>query len=74
MVGGFKPEKDQALITQLRKAGAIIIGTTNVPYMLMDYQTYGEIYPPASNPYDTTRTLAAALEEAPLHWLLVSFH
>lgn len=56
MVGGFKPEKDQALITQLRKAGAIIIGTTNVPYMLMDYQTYGEIYPPASNPYDTTRT------------------
>lgn len=56
MIGGFKPGEDQALVKQLRKSGAIIIGTTNVPAMLMDYQTQGEIYPTASNPYDTTRT------------------
>jgi amidase len=36
--------------------GAIIIGTTNVPKMLIDFQTFGEIYPRGNNPYDTTRT------------------
>ncbi|TAK35815.1 MAG: hypothetical protein EPO28_14170 [Saprospiraceae bacterium] len=56
MIGGFRAPEDQKMVAQLRKAGAIIIGTTNVPLMLMDYQTQGEIYPPASNPYDTTRT------------------
>ena len=56
MIGGFQADKDQAIVAQLKKAGAIIMGTTNVPYMLMDFQTQGEIYPTASNPYDTTRT------------------
>lgn len=56
MIGGFQASEDQNMITQLRKAGAIIIGSTNIPYMLFDYQTQGEIYPTASNPYDTTRT------------------
>lgn len=56
MIGGFKPASDQAVVNQLKKSGAIIIGTTNVPHMLMDYQTQGEIYPTASNPYDTSRT------------------
>lgn len=56
MIGGFKPTSDQAVVNQLKKSGAIIIGTTNVPHMLMDYQTQGEIYPTASNPYDTSRT------------------
>ena len=36
--------------------GAIILGATNVPRMLIDIQTNGDIYPGASNPYDTTRT------------------
>lgn len=35
--------------------GAIILGTTNVPRMLIDLQTNGDIYPTGSNPYDTTR-------------------
>lgn len=56
MIGGFKPTSDQAVVKQLKKSGAIIIGTTNVPLMLMDYQTQGEIYPTANNPYDTSRT------------------
>ncbi len=47
---------DGELIKQLKKSGAIIIGKTNIPTMLMDFQTQGEIYPPANNPYDTTRT------------------
>ena len=56
IIGGYRAPEDQIMVAQLRKAGAIIIGSTNVPMLLMDYQTQGEIYPTASNPYDTTRT------------------
>lgn len=49
-------KEDAPLVATLRKAGAIVLGTTNLPYMLADYQTAGEIYPTGSNPYDTTRT------------------
>lgn len=55
-IGGFAAPDDQKIVQQLRNAGAVILGSTNVPYMLMDYQTYGDIYPPASNPYDTSLT------------------
>lgn len=55
-IGGFMPDYNQKIVEQLKKSGAVIIGTTNVPYMLLDYQTYGDIYPPASNPYDTSCT------------------
>jgi amidase len=53
---GFIAPRNAIIVDQLRKAGAIIIGTTNDAYMLSDYQTQGEVYPAASNPYDTTRT------------------
>lgn len=53
---GFTAPDDGPLVKQLKKEGAIILGTTNVPFMLADYQTYGEVYPAASNPYDTSRT------------------
>lgn len=53
---GFTAYKDAPLVEAIKNAGAIILGTTNVPFMLSDYQTQGEVYPTASNPYDTTRT------------------
>ncbi len=53
---GFIAPEDGAMVHSLKRAGAIILGTTNVPFMLTDYQTHGEVYPTASNPYDTTRT------------------
>ena len=53
---GFIAPEDAVVVSHLKEAGAIILGTTNVPYMLQDYQTQGEVYPTASNPYDTTRT------------------
>ncbi len=55
MFGLVAPE-DGALAASLKRAGAVILGTTNVPFMLSDYQTHGELYPTANNPYDTTRT------------------
>ncbi len=56
MFGGFVAPDDGPLVAQLKKAGAIVLGTTNVPFMLGDYQTQGELYPTGSNPYDTRRT------------------
>ena len=48
--------RDAAIVTKIKNSGAIVLGTTNVPYMLNSFQTQGEIYPTASNPFDTTRT------------------
>lgn len=53
---GFTAPYDAVVVKQLKDAGAVILGTTNVPALLSDYQTQGEVYPTASNPYDTTRT------------------
>ncbi len=53
---GFVAPRNAEVVKTLKEAGAIILGTTNVPYMLSDYQTQGEIYPTANNPFDTSRT------------------
>lgn len=53
---GFIAPEDAVIVKQIKKSGAIILGTTNVPFMLSDFQTQGEVYPTANNPYDTTRT------------------
>jgi len=48
--------EDAFVVRQLRGAGASILGKTNIPTMLSDYQSFGPIYPTANNPYDLTRT------------------
>ena len=53
---GFTAPRNAEVVKQIRNAGAIILGTTNEPFMLADYQTQGEVYPTANNPFDTTRT------------------
>jgi amidase len=53
---GFIAPRNAEVVYQLRNAGAIILGTTNDAYLLSDYQTQGEVYPTANNPFDTTRT------------------
>lgn len=47
---------DADLVAVLRKAGAVIWGKTNVPFMLGDIQSYNEIYGTTNNPYDVSRT------------------
>jgi amidase len=54
--GGFVAPRNAALVDALLAEGAIIIGTTNIPQYLDDFQVQGEIYPEGSNPYDLTRT------------------
>ncbi len=53
---GFIAPSNAPVVDAWLNEGAIILGTTNVPRMLIDLQTNGDIYPEASNPYDTTRT------------------
>ena len=59
---GFPPQKDfiaaeDALaITRVKDAGAVILGKTNVPVALADWQSYNDIYGTTNNPYDLGRT------------------
>ena len=43
-------------VDRLESAGAIVIGKTNTPVMLTDWQTYNPTYGTTNNPWDLTRT------------------
>jgi amidase len=43
-------------VTRLERAGAIVLGKTNVPLFLQDFQSYNEVYGTTRNPYDRSRT------------------
>lgn len=53
---GYVPEKDAPLVARLKAAGAIILGNTNVPEMLMAYETDNLLYGRTNNPWNLTRT------------------
>ncbi len=52
----FVPPEDALTITRVKDAGGIILGKTNVPISLGDWQSYNEIYGVTNNPYDLGRT------------------
>lgn len=56
MFQGVVAPNNSRIVDSMVNEGAVILGTTNVPKMLFDLQTFGEIYPTANNPYDVTRT------------------
>jgi amidase len=47
---------DATLVARLKRAGAIVIGNTTTPEMLMAYHTENEIHGRANNPWDVDRT------------------
>jgi Asp-tRNA(Asn)/Glu-tRNA(Gln) amidotransferase A subunit family amidase len=51
-----KGSDDAALVQLLKSAGAIVLGTTNVPEMLMNYFTDNAIYGRTHSPFDLERT------------------
>lgn len=53
---GWKPEVDALVVERLKKAGAIILGKTNVPINLADWQSYNEVYGTTNNPWDRARS------------------
>ncbi len=50
------PTRDSAAVERLRRAGAILLGMTNVPFMLGDLQSYNDIFGQTNNPWDLNRT------------------
>jgi amidase len=52
----FVPEKDALIVSRLKEAGAVVIGKTNVPLGLGDFQSYNEIYGTTNNPWDVGRS------------------
>ncbi|MGA8152734.1 MAG: amidase [Terriglobales bacterium] len=53
---GFVATRDAPLVTRLREAGAIILGNTNAPELLMAWETDNLLYGRTNNPWDLTRT------------------
>jgi amidase len=43
-------------VERLEAAGAIVVGKTNVPMRLGDWQSYNAVYGTSNNPWDVTRT------------------
>ena len=52
----WRPDTDALAVQRLKAAGAIIIGKTNVPAGLTDWQSFNEIYGTTNNPWDFGRT------------------
>ena len=52
----FKPNEDALTVTRVKDAGGVILGKTNVPVGLADWQSYNEIYGTTNNPFDLGRT------------------
>lgn len=50
------PSHDGTVAARLKAAGGVLIGKTNVPSMLDDWQSCNPIFGRTSNPWDVTRT------------------
>jgi len=70
---GIVGQRDAPLVARLRQAGAVILGVTNAPELLMAWETDNLLYGQTNNPWDLTRTPggssggeAAAIESSSL--------
>ncbi len=52
----FMPPEDALPISRVKQAGGVILGKTNVPLGLGDWQSYNDIYGITNNPYHLGRT------------------
>src|SRR5258705_7349409 len=53
---GYVAVHDAPLVARLRAAGAVILGVTNTPELLMAWETDNLLYGKTNNPWDLTRT------------------
>lgn len=53
---GFRAVEDALAVQRLKAAGAVVLGKTNVPFVLSDFQSYNDIYGTTNNPWDVART------------------
>lgn len=55
-LAGRRAAADAPAVAALRNAGAVILGTTNVPTLLADLQCDNPVYGRTTNPWDTDRS------------------
>jgi amidase len=48
----YVPKEDASAVARLRRAGAIVLGKTNVPLLTGDFQTYNSLYGTTNNPWN----------------------
>ncbi len=53
---GYVATRDSELVRRLKAAGAIILGKTNVPVDLTDWQSFNPVYGRTRNPHDHDRS------------------
>jgi Asp-tRNA(Asn)/Glu-tRNA(Gln) amidotransferase A subunit family amidase len=53
---GYIAKQDAPLVQRLKSAGAIVLGVTNTPELLMAWETDNLLYGRSNNPWDLTRT------------------
>jgi Asp-tRNA(Asn)/Glu-tRNA(Gln) amidotransferase A subunit family amidase len=53
---GYVAAQDAPLVRRLRNAGAIVLGVTNTPELLMAWETDNLLYGRTNNPWDLSRT------------------
>src|SRR5215469_5950940 len=53
---GYVAWRDAVLVRRLRGAGAIVLGVTNTPELLMAWETDNRLYGRTNNPWDLSRT------------------
>jgi len=53
---GYVPAGDAPVVARLKAAGAIVLGNTNVPELLMAWETDNALYGRTNNPWDLART------------------
>src|SRR5258706_11934305 len=56
MRAGIRADADATLVARLKRAGAIVLGTTNVPEFLMAWETDNRLYGRTNHPADPDRT------------------
>jgi amidase len=55
-LASYVPDHDAEAVRRLRRAGAIIIGKTNLPAWASDCQSYNELFGTTNNPWNSART------------------
>lgn len=53
---GFVPAQDAAAVQRLKAAGAIVVGKTNIPTGISDWQSFNAVYGTTNNPWDESRS------------------
>jgi amidase len=52
----FIPREDALIVSRVKAAGAVVLGKTNVPVALADFQAYNDVYGTTNNPWDLERS------------------